>query len=198
MLLRGFKVIKLIVVALVVVFSASAEAVRVRPLGNPYGEPQVGFDDLPVPKSEADCQYTWARTLTALDGSQTHEQLCLRGMAAPHQNNYDRAIEDAAIAMQQGESIQAIMQAWPVEMRKPLHDNARALARIRGVIVNSEMAERDPKQKKSEYDKFSDRPHHMAVISSVRMGGVKKGGLQVEEHIEAQPGQEGIFKAYKP
>ena len=37
--------------------------------------------------------------------------------------------------MQQGDSIQAIMQAWPVEMRKPLHDDARALAGRRGVKV---------------------------------------------------------------
>lgn len=196
MALRGYvgRAIKLLVISLVAAMpevAVAANTIR-PPLGNPYGKPRVDFNNLPTPRSIDDCDFAWDRVLTTLGGTKIHEDLCLRAMASPYQENFDAAVNDAANAMFRSEDISDIMRAWPTEVRKEIHDKALALAKQWGADIGSEMPPRNPSQQKSKGEKFMDKPYHMAVI------GRKELPPKIEAPIDAQPGQNTLFKTHRP
>ncbi len=144
-------------------------------ISNPYSDPRLSVLDIKPALSLSECEWEWGRTMTTNNPDGTlaekkYEKFCLRSMSFPDKKYFKRAIIEGARAIRRNhmDEFDAILNAWPREMRKELHDKAFARAKVQGARVTSTMPAWQDGSVETVLEQFRANPYHMMTLSEER------------------------------
>lgn len=163
----------IIAIAVLVKFLTEGNKIKIvnekndyKPIRNPYGNPRLCGEARVAPINNAAACHEIQTHSSYDNGKLIVRKHCVRKMKQPAAECFDRAIADGVVALSSWdyEKFREIMQMWPVEQRKPLHDRVVQMLRDKGIDAGTKMQEFKPSDNATDYEKLLQQPHHNTYL----------------------------------